>query len=57
LDHLPAWVCGAGGGAIASIAQFLGTTFNECVDHLLEGDPAGMTQLKAFLIGTAVLSF
>jgi hypothetical protein len=57
LDHLPAWVCGGGGGAIASFAQFLGTTFNECIDHLLAGDPIGMVQLKAFLIATAALSF
>ncbi len=57
LDHIPAWVCGAAGGMIAALGQFIGQTFNEVIQHIADGETnVAMTQIGAFLIGTGLMA-
>lgn len=57
LDHVPAWVAGAGGGAIASVGQFVGGTFNDCVTHLFAGEyRASMSLFGIFLVGALIMA-
>jgi hypothetical protein len=57
LDHIPAWRAGANGGAIASIGQFVGTTLNDTLTHLFEGEMFQvMTGFGAFIIGGVIMT-
>jgi SPOR domain len=57
LDHVPAWLAGAGGGAVASVGQFVGGTFNECITHLFAGEfRIGMSQFGIFLVGALIMA-
>jgi len=57
LKHVPAWRAGAGGGAVASIGQFIGTTFNDCITHFFAADyHLAMIQVGTFLIGGSIMA-
>jgi hypothetical protein len=57
LDHVPAWRAGAGGGAIASLGQFIGGTFNDAISHIFSGEyRIAMTQFGSFLIGATIMA-
>lgn len=57
LKHVPAWRAGAGGGAVASIGQFIGTTFNDCITHLFAAEyHIAMIQVGTFLIGGSIMA-
>jgi hypothetical protein len=58
LEHIPAWLCGAAGGAMASLGQFVGATLPDLVDRTLHGDfYSVMNQCISFLICTAGFVF
>jgi hypothetical protein len=48
LAHVPAWLCGAAGGAVSAFAQFIGNTLHETVGFFW----SGMTNIFDFLIAT-----
>jgi MFS family permease len=57
LAHIPAWRCGAAGGAIAALGQFIGTTLLETWDHFIAGETrAGLAQVGAFVIGAILMA-
>jgi SPOR domain len=57
LEHISAKVSGAAGGATAGLGQFIGTTFNDTIDHVFAGEVyAAMNQACAFLIGTTLMA-
>lgn len=58
LEHVPAWAAGAGGGAVASIGQFVGNSLNDCVEAFFAGDTLnGVRLLGVFFVATAILMF
>jgi hypothetical protein len=53
LAHVPAWLCGAAGGAVSAFAQFIGNTLHETVGFFFAGQSwSGMTNIFDFLIAT-----
>jgi hypothetical protein len=56
LAHVPAWLAGALGGAVASLAQFIGGPANDCLAHFFWGDWRDAMRLFAvFLFATSLL--
>lgn len=51
LAHIPAWLCGAAGGAVSAFAQFIGNTLNETLGFCFDGQTAAaMINIADFLI-------
>jgi hypothetical protein len=58
LAHIPAWQCGAAGGAAASLGQFIGTTLLDTLGRFTNGDYRGVIiQMISFVIATGLIAF
>lgn len=58
LDHVPAWVAGGVGGAIASVGQFVGSnSFDEALGNFLSGEPGlGLKAMIPFLVALVLMA-
>jgi len=58
LAHVPAWVCGAAGGFISALGQYIGNTLNETLDHCVRGEwTAAVINLIYFVTAAALTAF
>ena len=57
LAHVPAWISGAAGGAVASLGQFVGSTLSSTLDFFYIGESqAAMNKLYSFGIGAIIMA-